>query len=165
MDSIVLESRKLLGDALNAVSGNDRYNDKHPLETVFPNGAADFIRMLMENVIRLDATNDRDKAVDYLGYAALFLAWIREGCPKSKYAYIAERYRNLFKIQERHDELQMLEGKLNCDRCCGSGMIRVDAQGVGVCPECNGTGGQNCCDGAPEPTIEEEAKQIMESTE
>ena len=108
MDSIVIESRKLLEDALQAVSDNDRYNEKHSLETSFPNGAADFIRMLMENVIRLDATNDRDKAVDYLGYAALFLAWIREGCPKSKYAYIAERYKNLFKIQESRIALRKM---------------------------------------------------------
>ena len=105
MDNTIIEAKQLLSDAVGAVSGNDRYNDKHPLETSFPNGAADFIRMLMENVIRLDATNDRDKAVDYLGYAALFLAWIREGCPKSKYAYIAERYKNLFKIQESRIEL------------------------------------------------------------
>ncbi|KKK82806.1 hypothetical protein LCGC14_2799680, partial [marine sediment metagenome] len=54
MDSTIIEAERLLADAVKAVSGNDRYNNKHPVETVFPNGAADFIRMLMENVIRLD---------------------------------------------------------------------------------------------------------------
>lgn len=120
MDCTVLESRKLLGDALQAVSGNDRYNEKHSYETAFPNGAADHIRMLMENIIRLDATNDRDKAVDYLGYAALYLAWIREGCPKSKFSYIAERYINLFRIQERQVELSEMrehEDNTNGDGC------------------------------------------------
>ena len=113
MDSTIIEAERLLADAVKAVSGNDRYNNKHPVETVFPNGAADFIRMLMENVIRLDATNDRDKAVDYLGYAAIFLAWIRGGCPKSKFAYIAERYKNLFKIQESRIEMSMSRNEDN----------------------------------------------------
>ena len=63
------------------------------------------------------------------------------------------RYMNLLKIQEKRIELQKMEGKLNCDRCCGSGMIQMAPGNVAVCSECNGTGGQNCCDGAAPPEL------------
>ena len=161
MDKIVVTARQLLGDAIQALDRGDGYNTKHPYEASFPNGFADHCRMIMECIMRLDATKERDKAADCLAYIALYCGWVIDGCPKSEFAYISNRYMNLFKIQESKIELQKMEGKLNCDRCCGSGMIQVENQ-VGACPECNGTGGQNCCDGAA-PNIEKEQKIMEES--
>ena len=57
--------------------------------------------MILENIVRLDATNDRDKAVDCLNQVALYLDWIIRGCPKSEFEYIINRHKNLFKIQEK----------------------------------------------------------------
>lgn len=101
MDTIVIGARQLLGDAVQAISGNDRYNVKHPYEAAFPNGAADHIRMILENIIRLDATNDKDKAVDTLAYCALYVSWMTAGQPQSEFKWIANRYMNLLKVQEK----------------------------------------------------------------
>ena len=100
MDTIVIEARKMLGGAIQALDKGDSYNNKHPYEASFPNGAADHIRMIMENIIRLDSTGDLDKAVDTLGYCALYVSWMRAGAPKSEFAYISNRYINLMKIQD-----------------------------------------------------------------
>lgn len=100
MDKIVITARQLLGDAIQALDKGDSYNTKHPYEASFPNGAADHIRMIMECIIRLDATRESDKAADCLGYIALYCGWVIAGCPRSEFAWISNRYMNLFKIQE-----------------------------------------------------------------
>ena len=110
MDKIVVEARKLLGEAVQAISGNDRYNAKHPYEASFPNGARDHIRMILENIIRLDATKDRDKAIDTLAYCALYVSWMRAGQPQSEFKYIANRYMNLLRVQEKKIDLREMRG-------------------------------------------------------
>lgn len=110
MDGIVLTGRQLLGEAIEALDKGDSYNSKHPYEAGFPNGFPDHCRMLMECVMRIDATGDRDKMVDYLGYAALYLGWMAAGCPKSEFSHIANRYMNLFKIQENNIEVRAMRG-------------------------------------------------------
>lgn len=162
MDKTIQDSIELLEDAIRCLKKGNRYNSKHPYETSFPNGARDHLRMLVEPVVRIDAVNDRDKAVDYLAYAGNYLSWLRRGCPKSEFADIASRYMNLFKIQESRIELQKMEEKLNCDRCCGSGVIQITAGAYTPCSECNGTGGQNCCDGAAPQ--EEQVNKVMEAS-
>ena len=105
MDKIVVTARQLLGDAIQALDSGDRYNEKHPYEASFPNGVSDHIRMIMECIMRLDVTKERDKAADCLAYIALYCGWVIAGCPKSEFEYIANRYMNLFKIQESRIEL------------------------------------------------------------
>ncbi len=123
MDTIVIEARKMLGEAIQALDKGDSYNTKHPYEASFPNGAADHIRMIMENIIRLDATGDFDKAVDTLGYCALYVAWVRSGCPKSEFAWISDRYMNLFKIQESRIELSKVLGDESATNGSGDGEL------------------------------------------
>ncbi len=109
MDSTIQGSIELLEDAIKCLKGGLRYQGKHPYETSFPNGARDHLRMLVEPVVRIDAVNDRDKAVDFLAYAGNYLSWLRRGCPKSEFADLASRYMNLYKIQERQVELHQMQ--------------------------------------------------------
>ena len=123
MDNIVLTGRQLLGEAIEALDKGDSYNSKHPYEAGFPNGFPDHCRMLMECVMRIDATGDRDKMVDYLGYAALYLGWMAAGCPKSEFSHIANRYMNLFKIQESRIALSELHEHEVSENTNGSGTL------------------------------------------
>ncbi len=137
MDKIVVEARKLLGDAVATLTQNDRYNKNVAYYDTMPNGIEDHIRMLMEPIFRIDATNDRDKAVDYLGYSSLYLGWVREGCPKSKYNYIAYRYKQLFRIQERRIELNQEEKKVDL-REMRRDENDTDGNGCGSLPQLSG---------------------------
>jgi len=123
MDKIVVEARQLLGEAVQAISGNDRYNAKHPYEASFPNGTKDHLRMIMENIIRLDATNDKDKAIDTLAYCALYVSWMRAGQPQSEFQYIVNRYMNLLRVQEKRVELSEMLGDESATNGDGGGEL------------------------------------------
>ena len=79
--------------------------------------------MILENIVRLDATNDRDKAVDCLNQVALYLGWIIRGCPKSEFEYIINRHMNLFKIQESRIELSKVLGDESATNGSGDGEL------------------------------------------
>ena len=113
MDKTIQGSIELLEDAIKCLKSGNRYNSKHPYEASFPNGARDHMRMLMEPIFRIDAVNDRDKAVDYLAYGGNYLSWLRRGCPKSEFADLASRYMNLYRIQESRIELSEQEMQLD----------------------------------------------------
>ena len=115
MDKIVVTARQLLGEAIQALDKGDSYNSKHPYEASFPNGFADHCRMIMECIMRLDATKEKDKAADCLAYIALYCGWVIDGCPKSEFAYISNRYMNLFKIQEKRIEMSMSRKESSAD--------------------------------------------------
>ena len=123
MDKVVVTARQLLGEGIQALNKGDSYNTKHPYEASFPNGAADHIRMIMECIMRLDATNDRDKAADCLAYIGLYLGWMIAGCPKSEFSYISDRYMNLFKIQESRIELSKVLGDESATNGSGDGEL------------------------------------------
>ena len=112
MDKIIKDSIGLLEDAIICLKKGMKYDGKLPYEAKFPNGAADHIRMIFEPISRLDATNERDKAIDTLAYSANYLSWMREGCPKSEFAWMMNRYLSLFKIQESRIKLNQEEKEI-----------------------------------------------------
>lgn len=86
-DPLVHEAINILRQAIEALEHGQGYNgDGIGFADYCPNGLPDLLRCLMEPVVRASVSGKLDQHRDAVGYAALYMAWVRAGMPESKFA-------------------------------------------------------------------------------